>query len=68
MSIEAKYADTCEACEGPIHPGQQIDRDSFTERWMHTECPQDKERPVCEVCWMQKAANGACGCESEGKA
>lgn len=62
MSIEAKYQDTCVACEGVIRPGQQIERDSFTEKWVHAECPQDKPREVCLECFMEKALNGACGC------
>lgn len=62
MSIEAKYADTCEACDGPIRPGDQIDRDPFTERWMHAVCPHDEPREVCPECFMQKSLSGACSC------
>ena len=62
MSIEAKYHDTCEACDGAIRPGQQIEKDPFTEKWMHDECPQDKPLEVCPVCFMEIALNGACSC------
>lgn len=64
MSVEAKYPATCIACYGAIRAGQQIDRDPFTEKWMHAECPQDRPREVCTECFMEKALNGSCGCES----
>lgn len=46
MSVEAKHEADCVACDGPIRVGEYIDRDSFSERWMHAECPKRKTRPA----------------------
>lgn len=62
MSIEAKYENDCAACDGPIRVGELIDRDPFTEMWMHEECPERKARPVCNQCFMEIALNGECSC------
>ncbi|WP_406245838.1 hypothetical protein ACI7YT_12420 [Microbacterium sp. M] len=62
MSIHAQYQNVCVACDGAIRYGDLIDKDPFTEKWMHATCPEDKPREVCLECFMEKAANGACGC------
>lgn len=62
MSIQAAYVDICEACGGQIRPGQLIDRDMWSEKWMHETCPQDEPRPVCPECFTEIALSGACAC------
>lgn len=66
--IEARMFSTCPSCETAIRPGDRITPDEFDgagKTWVHETCPPEKApRPVCTVCFMEQALNGACGCES----
>lgn len=61
MSVEARHPGVCEECDGPIRPGQLIDRVQVSEGWMHEVCPPQKPQPVCPTCWVLVPVSGVCG-------
>lgn len=66
MSFLAQYRGTCATCEGQILPNQLITRAFNERRYAHATCPDplpEIKRPVCDKCFTEKAANGACGCD-----
>lgn len=64
MSAVARTGGTCEDCQGPIQVGDSITL-AGGAGWVHDPCPAEPKRgEVCTVCFMEKALNGSCGCES----
>lgn len=64
MTFRAKYDGECaNECGERIHVGDEVEY--VENELMHANCnaPECSPRPVCHVCWMEKALNGACGCE-----
>lgn len=68
MSVEARMWSTCPACEYSIRPGDLIVPDEFDgsgKTWVHATCPPERAvAEVCAFCFMEKAINGTCGCDS----
>lgn len=66
--IEARRWSECPSCEESIRPGDRImpdPMDGAGATWVHEQCPAEPApREVCTDCFMEKALNGACGCES----
>ena len=66
--IEARRWSECPSCEQSIRPGDLITPDPMDgaeKTWVHETCPTEPKRgEVCTVCFMEKALNGSCGCES----
>lgn len=66
--IEARRWSECPSCEQAIRPGDLIipdPMDGAEKTWVHETCPAEPKRgEVCTVCFMEKALNGSCGCES----
>ena len=69
MSFEAQFPGECSKCEQPITPGQQIASAYYVGSgyhpvvYHHVVCPVVRPRVVCPDCFMEKAANGSCGCD-----
>lgn len=60
----ATYKSRCEDCGGMIHVGQQIIL-AGGAGWVHDPCaPGPRRGEICGVCFMEKALNGSCGCDS----
>ena len=62
MSFPATRSSLCTNCFDGIKVGDIIERNTLTRGWQHVECPPEKPREVCPVCFLEKANNGACGC------
>jgi hypothetical protein len=63
--IKAVFENDCPDCEVGIKSGDEI---VFREgAWVHVECPEEKTREVCQVCFQEKSVTGACGCEGSGQ-
>jgi len=66
VSVEARFAGECPACDQEIRMGDAIRRDPLDgggESWVHARCPAEvKPRPVCTSCFMEIALSGECGC------
>lgn len=66
--VEATRPGPCFACARGIRPGQLIrvndrpDEGGYAGEWEHVSCPPEPQ--VCHECFLEVAANGACGCES----
>lgn len=64
MTFEAKYGGRCGVCDERIKPG---DLATYSDDVVvHADCPDEPERParpVCDMCWMEIASNGKCGCD-----
>lgn len=63
--MAAQYRGWCAECAGAIAVGDLIVGVQGTG-WVHLDCPKEYEvvRPICDVCWQEKSAAGACGCLS----
>jgi hypothetical protein len=66
-TFEARYSTECPACGWRIKRGDLAkydDRDDV----VHVVCPEDVglrvAGEVCGRCFMEKAANGECGCDA----
>lgn len=65
MTFTAQYRSDCDACDDPIRPGDEIERNASGE-YVHTDCPGDNRPPAdtCGRCWTELPASGVCGvCE-----
>ena len=62
MSFPATKASACPRCDEGIKPGEHIEQNTLTRAWQHLECPPAKPREVCQVCFLEIANNGECGC------
>lgn len=65
-TMVAKYRTKCPECDDIIDKGDVIVVDDGGAR--HGVCPEDRaysrpQRPPCPRCFMEPAANGACGCD-----
>jgi len=68
MSFTAKYPGICVGCKEDIEPGQIIASASGYngKRYVHVVCPEsipEIKRPVCQTCFQEVAASGACACD-----
>ena len=67
MTSLARFNGSCAGagCDAPIDPGDIVE---YTDdQLVHEGChpaPERPPRPVCSVCFMEIALNGACSCES----
>ena len=69
--MKARWSSKCRSCGHWIQPGEQIVR--CTEGGVaHVSCDPDIipaiigdaiARPVCPRCWLERSADGSCGCE-----
>lgn len=70
MSFHAKYRGACDACDDPIHIGQEVEF-TYDNHLVHVICPESlgpggKPRPVCPRCFMELPTTGECGtCDPE---
>lgn len=69
MSFKAKYRGSCEQCDDPIVPNQDVEYD-FVGNLMHVICPESidqrtgKPLQVCPICFCEIPVSGVCGvCE-----
>ena len=64
--FEARYHSDCADCGWRIKPGDLAKYDDRGDV-VHVVCPEDvglrAAGEVCGKCFIEKAANGACGCE-----
>lgn len=63
MTIQAMHDGICGECKSAIRPGDVIEKDKFTAKWVHSVCPKDEPRPVCPKCFTEIPRSGACMCE-----
>lgn len=52
----------CPECGVRILAGERVEY--VDDVMQHVSCTPPEPRPVCGECFMEKAINGACGCES----
>lgn len=70
MSLRAKYPGRCPECGNDIEVNDLLDYDA-DDRVVHAACVEgavertELSREVCPRCFLEKAANGACGCDPE---
>lgn len=58
----ARIDSPCDECGEKIAAGTRIIETA--QGWAHAACPTPKPAEVCMTCFIEKAVNGACGCES----
>lgn len=64
MRAVAEFKGRCGDCEGFINIGDAIIL-AGGAGWVHDPCPAPPKRgEICDLCFMEKALNGACGCEA----
>ena len=64
----ARYDGRCPECYEVIHEGDLL-RPDADDRVVHADCdehasPYRKPPEICPRCFIAKAANGSCGCDS----
>jgi hypothetical protein len=64
MTFLARLNSPCAGCDDPIDPGDIVEY--FEDELVHEGCrpqPAPAPRPVCPICFMEIALNGACSCD-----